>query len=73
MAKRDAKKFVDLMEKDKDFQKRSVKRFHSVETLAQKRGLKFTRAELHDHLRERWGITKPPAVDDVDTCTLTIF
>jgi hypothetical protein len=72
MSKQNAKKFVDLIEKDKSLQKRSALRFKSLQKLAKKHGLEFSRADLHNHLRQRWGITKPPAADDVDTCTLTL-
>ncbi len=72
MSKRDAKKFVDLVEKDKSLQKKSAARFSSLQKVAKKHGLEFSRADLHNHLRQRWGISKPPEVDDVDTCTLTL-
>jgi predicted ribosomally synthesized peptide with nif11-like leader len=69
MSQRDAKRFVDRMEKDKKFAAPLKRAESNILKHADKHGFKFTRAEYYAHLSKRWGVKKPP-VDDKDTCTV---
>lgn len=72
MAVEDAKKFVDLVSHHKELQDKFREGWHNVTKMAAEHGLHVTREDLQHHLRERWGITKPPTADEKDTCTICV-
>jgi predicted ribosomally synthesized peptide with nif11-like leader len=72
MSVEDAKKFVDLAGSDPEIQKKFREGFHKVQNLAKEKGLNVSREDLQQHLRDRWGVTKPASFDDKDTCTICV-
>ncbi len=70
MAADEAAKFLDKVDSDSDLQKKLKDHQASLVQMGKEHGFEFTQKELHSHLRERWGVSKPPAYDDPDTTTL---
>ena len=68
MSAQDAKKFIDLVNTDPQLQEEVKKAKGVMVDLAAQHGLTVTPDELHDELRDRWGVQKPK--DDPDTCTI---
>jgi hypothetical protein len=72
MSVEEAKKFVDLVDKEPALQQKFREGWANIEKLASDNGLHVSRADLQQHLRERWGISKPANADEKDTCTICI-
>jgi len=72
VAVEDAKKFVDHLQKDHALQDKFREGFKRIQEMGAEHGYHFTPAELREHLRHRWGIPKPPADDEKDTCTICL-
>ena len=70
MASDDAAKFLDKVDQDSELQDQLREHQANLVKLGQEHGFEFTQQELHAHLRDRWGVTKPPAYDDPDTTTV---
>lgn len=69
MSQREAKRYVDRIDKDPKFSAHLKRAEKTIFKHAQKNGYKFTRAEYYAHLHKRWGITNYPT-DDKDTCSI---
>lgn len=67
MAQEDAKKFLDHVDKDPELQQKLKQVRASFVELGKQNGYNFTLEELHSHVRDRWGVTKPPKYDDPHT------
>ena len=69
MAADDAKKFLDAIDNDPELQQKLKEHHANLVRMGKEQGFEFTQSELHEHLRQRWGVTKPPSYDDPDTST----
>ncbi len=58
MSAEDAKKFVDLVSSDPQWQEEVRKAQGKLVDLAARQGFIITEEELHEELRARWGIDK---------------
>ena len=65
---KDAAGFVDLIHKDKKFRANLKKGWDATIKEGKKRGFKFTKQELHDHLKKKYGVSATHEEDDPDTC-----
>jgi hypothetical protein len=65
---KDAAAFVDLIHKDKKFRSTLKKGWDEAIREGKKRGFKFTKQELHNHLKKRYGVKSLPKEDEPDTC-----
>jgi predicted ribosomally synthesized peptide with nif11-like leader len=77
MSAEDVRKFADLVKSDAKFRaalaKQSKSATDKVVAAAKKRGLHFTKAELHDHLKKAWGAKKIPSSKEADPFTCFCF
>jgi predicted ribosomally synthesized peptide with nif11-like leader len=65
------KKFLDHVEKDKALRAKVKEASDQLVRLAKEHGYSFSREELNNHMREKWGVSKPKTAasgDDPDTC-----
>lgn len=65
---KDAQAFVDLIHNDRKMRARLKKGWDEVIQEGKKQGYKFTKQELHDHMKKRYGVTSMQEGDDPDTC-----
>lgn len=65
---KDAAAFVDHLHQDKKLRTRLKKGWDEVIAAGRKKGFNFTRKELYDHLKKRYGLTSMPEEDEPDTC-----
>jgi predicted ribosomally synthesized peptide with nif11-like leader len=68
MAAQDATKFVEALKTNTAMQNDVEEARNRMVEVGKKHGYNFTQDELHDELRQRWGVTK--AKDDPDTTTV---
>jgi predicted ribosomally synthesized peptide with nif11-like leader len=69
MAIHEAKEFLDEVDASPDLQAKLRVSYDQFIDTAQQHGYSFTRKELSDELRRRWGMTDPPPYgEDPDTC-----
>lgn len=66
--KKDAKAFVDHLEKDRGLRSKLKKGWNDVIAAGKKKGYKFTRQELRTHFKKRYGVGKLMRDDEPDTC-----
>jgi hypothetical protein len=66
--KKDAKAFVDHLEKNKVIRRKLTKGWNDVIAAGKKQGYKFTRQELRAHFKARYGVGKLMRDDEPDTC-----
>lgn len=66
--KKDAAAFVDFIHKDKKTRMKLKKGWDEVIKEGKKQGYKFTKQELHDHLKKKYNVTRLPNEDEPDTC-----
>jgi predicted ribosomally synthesized peptide with nif11-like leader len=66
--KKDAKAFVDHLEKDRAMRSKLKKGWNDVIAAGKKKGYKFTREELRTHFKKRYGVGKLMKDDEPDTC-----
>lgn len=66
--KKDAKAFVDHLEKDRGMRSKLKKGWNDVIAAGKKKGYKFTREELRTHFKKRYGVGKLMKDDEPDTC-----
>jgi nitrogen fixation uncharacterized protein len=66
--KKDVAAFVDSLHKDKNLRAKIRKGWESVIKSGKKKGYKFTRAELHNHLKKTFKLKRLPRGDEPDTC-----
>lgn len=64
--KKDVAAFVDHLEKSREIRNHLRKSWNQVIAAGKKKGFKFTRQELHDHFKKKYGIKSHP--DNPDTC-----
>ena len=69
MAADDAKRFLDHVDRDSALQAKMKEAHASFVQVAKDNGYDVSQADLHEQMRERWGIEKPPSYDDPDTTT----
>jgi Nif11 domain len=65
-AKKDAAAFVDHLEKSREINSKLRKTWNEVIAVGKKKGFKFTRDELRNHFKKRYGVKSKP--DYPDTC-----
>jgi hypothetical protein len=65
---RDAGAFVDFLHKDRKTRLILKKGWDAVIKEGKKKGFKFTKQQLHDHLKEKFNVTSLPNEDEPDTC-----
>jgi predicted ribosomally synthesized peptide with nif11-like leader len=70
MSVQDAKQFADLLYTDPDLQAKFHQKWDGIAALAKEKGLNVSRADLQQHLRERWSVPPAATHDDKDTCTI---
>ena len=77
MPAEDVKKFLASVEKDAALRKKVTKESQGavdrVMKIAKQKGFKFTKADLHDHLKKKWGAKKLPSSGKVDPFTCVVF
>ncbi len=73
MSQEQAKKFTEAMEKDEALRAAVKTASDHVVEVAKKHGYHFTREELHDHLKEKWGAHKLPPADKKDDPNMTFL
>ncbi len=61
-----AREFAEKAETDEALRKKLKAATEHIMTLAKKEGYEFTRAELHDVMKEKWGAAKMPAAKKTD-------
>ena len=66
--KKDVAAFVDSLHKDKKLRSKIRKGWEAVIKDGKKKGYKFTRQQLHDHLKKKYKLKKLPSGDEPDTC-----
>jgi hypothetical protein len=66
--KKDAAAFMDHFQKNKKLKGKIRDGWNAVIADAKKQGYKFTRQELRDHIKKRYGLKSPPGSDEPDTC-----
>lgn len=66
--KKDAKAFVDHLEKNRQLRARLKKGWDEVIQAGKKQGFKFTRQELRAHFKKRYGVGSLMRDDGPDTC-----
>lgn len=66
--KKDAKGFVDHIHEDRGMRAILKKGWDQAIREGKKRGFKFTKQELHDHLKKRYKVKSLPKGDEPDTC-----
>lgn len=64
----DAAAFVDFLHKDRKTRLILKKGWDAVIKEGKRKGFKFTKQQLHDHLKEKFNVTKLPNEDEPDTC-----
>jgi hypothetical protein len=67
-SEKDVRAFVDHLHKDKKARAILKKGWDEVVRSGKKQGFKFTKQELHDHLKKRYKVTSLPHGDEPDTC-----
>ncbi len=67
-AKKDVVAFVDHLEKNKVLRSRLRKGWNEVIAAGKKKGFKFTRQELRNHFKKRYGVKFSASADNPDTC-----
>lgn len=63
-----AEAFVDHLENNAQMKARLRKGWSEVIAQGKKKGFKFSRQELREHLIKRYGVTNLPKDDEPDTC-----
>lgn len=66
--KKDAKAFIDHLEKNRVLRTKLKKGWEAVLKDGKKKGYKFTRQELRTHFKKRYGVGKLMRDDEPDTC-----
>jgi RNA recognition motif-containing protein len=66
--KKDAKAFIDHLEKNRVLRTKLKKGWEAVLKDGKKKGYKFTRQELRTHFKKRYGVGKLMKNDEPDTC-----
>lgn len=64
----DAAAFVDHLHKDKKLRAILKKGWDDVIAQGKKKGFKFSKQELHNHLKKKYNVTSMPEEDEPDTC-----
>jgi archaeosine-15-forming tRNA-guanine transglycosylase len=67
-SRNDAAAFVDHIHKDKKMRAVLKKGWDEVVKAGKKKGFKFTKQQLHDHLKKKYNVTSLPEQDEPDTC-----
>ena len=67
-APKDAAAFVDHLHRDKKMRAILKKGWDDVVAAGKKKGYKFTKQQLHDHLKKRYKVTSWNEKDEPDTC-----
>ncbi len=67
MATGDVRRFLDQVDSNPALQETLMQAQGQFVQAGKDRGFDFTAEDLHDELRQRWGINKP--MDDPHTCT----
>ncbi|MCI0411854.1 hypothetical protein L0222_03520 [bacterium] len=65
---KDVAAFVDHLHKDKKARAILKKGWDDVVKAGKKKGFKFTKQELHDHLKKRYNVKSLNEGDEPDTC-----
>jgi Nif11 domain len=66
--KKDAKAFVDHLEKNRVLRSKLRKGWEAVLKEGKKKGYKFTRQEIRAHFKKRYGVGRLMRDDEPDTC-----
>ena len=66
--RKDVVGFVDHLEKSRELRTRLRKSWDSVIAAGKKKGFKFTRQELRNHFKKRYGVSVQTGKDKPDTC-----
>lgn len=61
-----AREFAEKAEKDAALREKLKAATEHIMTIAREYGYEFTRAELHDVMKEKWGAAKMPHAKDTD-------
>jgi hypothetical protein len=64
--------FMTVFQKSKSLRAKVKKGWNDVIAEAKKKGYKFSKQELKDHIMKRYGIKSPPGHDEPDTCICII-
>jgi hypothetical protein len=67
-AKKDVVSFVNHLEKNRQLRSKLRKTWDSVIAAGKKKGFKFTRQELANHFKKRYGVKIYSGKDKPDTC-----
>ncbi len=67
-SKNDVAAFVDFIHKNKQVRTKLKKGWDEVIKEGKKRGYKFTKQQLHDHLKKKYKVKSLPNEDEPDTC-----
>ena len=67
-SKKDAAAFVDFIHKNKQIRAKLKQGWDRVIQEGKKKGFKFTKQELHTHLKKKYNVKKLPKEDEPDTC-----
>jgi hypothetical protein len=66
--KKDAAAFVDFVHGNKKVRMKLKKGWDEVIKEGKKQGYKFTKQELHDHMKKKYNVVGLPKEDEPDTC-----
>jgi hypothetical protein len=66
--RKDVAGFVDHLEKSQELRSRLRKSWDAVIASGKKKGFKFTRQELRNHFKKRYGVKLQAGKDKPDTC-----
>lgn len=61
-----AREFAEKAQTDKALRKQLRDATEHIMAIAKDHGYEFTRAELHDVMKEKWGAAKMPSAKDTD-------
>ena len=61
-----AREFAEKVDKDKALREKLKAATEHIMTIAKEHGYEFTRAELHDVMKAKWGAAKMPSARDTD-------
>jgi hypothetical protein len=67
-SKKDVQAFVDYIHTDKKMRGTVKKGWDAVIQAGKKQGYKFTKQDLHNHLKKKYGVTSSQEGDEPDTC-----
>ncbi len=65
---KDAQAFVNHIHEDRGMRAILKKGWDEAIREGKRRGFKFTKQQLHDHLKSRYNVTSLPEEDEPDTC-----